>query len=184
MEDVYHLGEVDGNAPMARTQGGVDAACDGIFAVNSRARSASLLTLPDLPLKSSARGIADEEEKYQTALWSLKQHCDTRVIQLFDVPAKSDDMSSIRRFSQGRVVVDGDNYTTNEWLTKSELSVCGRPMTNNLSVQLPRQSDIILPEKLDCNEDLRLSERVRPSTEQVVAQKGTPPHYTPSNRFL
>ena len=59
----------------------------------------------------------------------------------------------------------------NQW-AGSELLVSGRPMdTERLVAKLPRQRDLLLPESLDANRDLRVAERNRPGPEQIAAQK-------------
>jgi len=78
---------------------------------------------------------------------------------------------SCRRFSNGRLVGNIDATDTNAWLTCSELAICGRPLTDNQAV-LPLSKDILLPESLSTEDDLRQSERVRPSVETSSAQKG------------
>ena len=76
----------------------------------------------------------------------------------------------IRRFSAGRVVGNIDAADTNLWLTSSELCLCGRPLNDN--PVLPLSKDLILPESLSAEDDLRQAERQRPSVEATSAQKG------------
>ena len=76
-----------------------------------------------------------------------------------------------RRWSTGRLVVSGDHADTNLWLNHSELSIAGRPLTES-KIFLPRQRDLLLPESVSADTDLRLSERLRPSHKEVSAQKG------------
>jgi hypothetical protein len=92
-------------------------------------------------------------------------------VQLFDPPPKSENMTTCRRFSNGRVVVAYDTNDANVWLSRSELAVCGRAISAKVNVHLPLQRELILPEALDCDEDLHFG-RPKPSKEQVAAQKG------------
>ena len=75
-----------------------------------------------------------------------------------------------RRFSMGRLVADGATIEENIWINASELSIAGRPLTNE-RVVLPRQRDLVLPESTDASADLRTAERQRPSPEQLRARK-------------
>lgn len=59
----------------------------------------------------------------------------------------------------------------NLWLTRSELALCGRPLSD-LEVQLPLSKDLLLPESLSPEDDLKQAERQRPSAEACCAQKG------------
>eukprot|EP00435_Cladocopium_sp_Y103_P012551 s4234_g3.t1 len=71
----------------------------------------------------------------------------------------------------GRLVADGASIDNNVFINAAELSIAGRPLTNE-RVVLPRQRDLVLPESTDASADLRTAERQRPSPEQVRAQKG------------
>ena len=81
------------------------------------------------------------------------------------------ELCALRRFSLGRVVGNIDSQESNIWLTSSELALCGRPLSEQ-SVQLPLSKDLILPESLSPEDDLKQAERQRPSTETAAAQKG------------
>eukprot|EP00438_Fugacium_kawagutii_P020691 Skav232340 [mRNA] locus=scaffold1704:535693:541139:- [translate_table: standard] len=59
----------------------------------------------------------------------------------------------------------------NLFLTASELGTCGRPL-NDEEIQLPLSKEMLLPESLDCEADLKQAERQRPSQEATQAQKG------------
>lgn len=76
-----------------------------------------------------------------------------------------------RRFSNGRLVANIDSNETNAWITCSELAICGRPLNEN-PIVLPLSRDLILPESLSPEDDLRQAERQRPSVETASAQKG------------
>ena len=58
-DDLHFIGLGDGNSPNARTQTGAKSMCQVLHIVNSMkpTHSACLLTVPDLPLDSSARGL-------------------------------------------------------------------------------------------------------------------------------
>ena len=91
-DDLHFLGLGDGNSPNARTQTGAKSMCQVLHIVNSMkpTHSACLLTVPDLPLDSSARGLDDEETKLRELLWDNNQHCDTRWIATFDPDPRSE----------------------------------------------------------------------------------------------
>ena len=61
--------------------------------------------------------------------------------------------------------------SSNLWMQESELALCGRPLAQE-RVYIPLSKDLLLPESLEPNEDLRTSERQRPSAETIAAQKG------------
>ena len=59
----------------------------------------------------------------------------------------------------------------NVFTLHSELGVAGRPLVDE-RVTLPLSKDLVLPESLCEDKDLRFAERQRPSAEAVAAQKG------------
>ncbi|CAK9098294.1 Uncharacterized protein SCF082_LOCUS46069 [Durusdinium trenchii] len=61
----------------------------------------------------------------------------------------------------------------NVFTTSSELGLCGRPLQFDDDILLPLSKDMILPESLDTESDLKQAERQRPSHEACQAQKGT-----------
>ena len=81
-------------------------------------------------------------------------------------------LRQVRRWTTGRLVCLNEHVDDNLWLNASELSVAGRPL-QQMTVTLPRQRDLVLPESTDASSDLRLAERPRPSPEQLRAQKGS-----------
>lgn len=135
------------------------------------------MILPDLPKDSSLRGLYDEEKAILESCFGLKQHCETRFVDLYSLPRRGEVRSSMRRFGQGRVVVNGSSFTENIWMS-SELAVCGRAIAPNESERgaptatLPKSNTLLLPEASSPNADLKLAERIRPSPEQSSAQKG------------
>ena len=76
-----------------------------------------------------------------------------------------------RRFSSGRLVVNKDFDEENPWINNSEFGCAGRPLTEN-KILLPLSRELLLPEALDPDNDLRFAERTRPSVEAASAQKG------------
>ena len=136
-------------------------------------KSMVIMILPDRAKASSARGLADEEDSIQKALWNLKQHCDNRFVMLFNPPATSEKKSGVRRFSMGRFVITNSSLEDNDWLQNSELCLAGRPL-EDAPAELPKQKELYLPESLCPDKDLRMAERNRPSPEQILAQKGVP----------
>lgn len=71
--------------------------------------------------------------------------------------------------------MQADALSENIFVNHSELAVAGRPLGEQ-QVVLPRQRDLLLPESLLPDKDIRLSERAKPSPEQVRAQKGREKH--------
>ena len=67
-----------------RASSSIDSLTERIAAVNNIApeRNAGLTIFPDLPKDSSLRGLYDEEKSLQEAFFVLRQHCDTRFIEL------------------------------------------------------------------------------------------------------
>ena len=176
LENVYIAGLADANVPKARGKDTSKQLCESIHAVNTSVvppmQACTFFEFPDHPCAGSARGIADEESKFQSHLWELTQHLDTRYIMTYDPPNTAAAFSNMRRWSMGRCVVDNETRDENKWLASSELAVLGRACTTTLKVVLPRQSEIVVPEKLSPNDDLFISERKRPSDTEIAAQKG------------
>lgn len=81
-------------------------------------------------------------------------------------------MSVARRWTSGRLVVNKDAEETNQFITASELALAGRPLTEKRIV-IPLSKDLLLPESLEPDEDLKQAERQRPSAEPIAAQKGS-----------
>ena len=68
-------------------------------------------------------------------------------------------------------MVGKDFEEDNVFAVHSELGVAGRPLADE-RVMLPLSKDLVLPESLSEDKDLRFAERQRPSAEAVAAQKG------------
>ena len=97
-------------------------------------------------------------------------HCfDTRYIVNIKPGPSAESMSTIRRWSTGRLTAHYDEGVNNEWLQKSVLAIVGKP---DGEVVLPAQNRLLVPEDVNTNKDIRFSERKRFHVEQVVAQKG------------
>ena len=180
LDTICCLGYVDYNVPFARQEKSSEALTNGISTVNDSGNpcnNASIMVLPDLPRDSSLRGLYDEEKGILEGCFGVKQHVETRWIDLYTREKRGECRSNMRRFGQGRVVVNGESLANNIWLA-SELAVCGRPVNANEGERgaptsvLPRAQALLLPEASSPNSDLRLAERVRPSPEQTSAQKG------------
>lgn len=62
----------------------MDALTERIAAINNLApeRNCGVAIFPDLPKDSSLRGLYDEEKALQESFFALRQHCDTRFIEL------------------------------------------------------------------------------------------------------
>ena len=174
------IGFVDMNAPTARQKAMTLKLMEGISIINDSgdaSKNCCCLMMPDHAKDSSLRGLYDEERCILEALFGLKQSVDCRFIDLFTRDGRAEGRSNMRRFSEGRVVVNGESVSTNVWMGSS-LAVYGRPTASNegqtgapTSV-LPKSSQLLLPEGSSPNSDLKISERQRPSPEQSSAQKG------------
>ena len=144
-------------------------------ALNSinKERNGTLLILPDLARPSCARGLADEEQQIQSNLWAQQQHIDTRWIHTFEVEDRSANLSQLRRWTSGRIAVHIDAKDTNKWISDGELAVAGRPLAcYGKQNVVPKTSQVVIPENLSADDDLRLAERKRPGKETMIAQKG------------
>lgn len=69
------------------------------------------------------------------------------------------------------MICNVDAQNDNQWVNASELGVAGRPLALE-SLVLPLSKDILVPESLSAEDDLKQAERQRPSTETCSAQKG------------
>jgi hypothetical protein len=176
--NVSLLGHVDFNQPNARCKERCEELCNGICSINGYNNpdpNATIVVMPDLPKASSLRGLYDEEKQIQENLFANKQYCDTRWVELYDRGPKSDGKTNARRFGTGRVVVGHDAIDTNSWISESELAVAGRPLNENIQStisRLPRGQELLVPEASSADADIRIADRLRPSPEQVSAQKG------------
>ena len=83
-DDITFVSLCDFNVPNCRASSSIDALTERIAAVNNTApeRNVGLAIFPDLPKDSSLRGLYDEEKALQEAFFALRQHCDTRFIEL------------------------------------------------------------------------------------------------------
>lgn len=165
---------VDFNCPYARTEGN----CGNLVRVASslcalqKHMNGALVLMPDLPRSSCARGLADEEAQIQRFFWEQQMHIDSRWVHVFDVEDRSASMTQLRRFTCGRISVHHDAVNDCSWVTESELAVCGRPLSSHGKHVMPKTSSVIVPEALGKHDDLKISDRKRPSKETLAAQKG------------
>ena len=173
MDDVHVLTFIDYNVPRARGKESCAELVKTAASLNAlnKARNACLVIFPDLAKDSCARGLFDEEEQIQKEFWSQKQFLDIRWIHTFDVEDRSAGMSQLRRWTSGRIAVHAEAKDS-DWTQASELAVVGRPLGLHGQNIMPKSSALILPENLDADADLRVSERLRPAKETLMAQKG------------
>ena len=84
-DDITLVSLVDFNSPGCRGTASVDALCERVATINNLApeRNCGLCIFPDLAKDSSLRGLFDEEKSIQESFFALKQHCDTRFVELF-----------------------------------------------------------------------------------------------------
>ena len=179
-DSIATVGFVDFNVPGARTSKAVQSLSTAMSIINDSgniSNNCCIMCLPDIARDSSLRGLFDEEKLIIESCLGMRQHVETRWIDLLTREKHVEGRSNIRRFSTGRIVVNGESKDSNIWLA-SELAVCGRPVSSNEAEKgaptsiLPKGSALLLPEGSSPNSDLKVSERVRPSPEQCSAQKG------------
>lgn len=179
MDDIAILGFCDFNVPFARSKESCQALCSGVAALNESnpTKCACLLIFPEIARESSLRGLWDEERQIMEELFSLKQACDHPFVDLYARESQRAELkSNSRKFGSGRVVVSSSGQDRNDWLG-SELAVYGRVVGENelesgapLAV-LPRTASILIPEPAS-PDAVRIADRLRPSAEQLSAQKG------------
>ncbi|CAK9095526.1 Uncharacterized protein SCF082_LOCUS44871, partial [Durusdinium trenchii] len=171
--DVHILTFVDLNVPLAKSKERMEELCTLVQFANDLqpTRNVGVIEVPEAPKKTSKRGLADEESDLQQTLWGLRQACDNRWFVPFEIQASADAQTARRRFSFGRLVVNKEAESDNPWINNSEFGSAGRPLGTD-PIILPLSKDLILPEALDPDSDLRFAERLRPSSEATSAQKG------------
>ena len=171
--DVCMVALVDLNVPMAKMKEntmGLISLSQFVNDLNPN-KHCALIELPEIPKKASKRGLADEEKEIQDHAWGLRQDVDTRWMIPWDVHPSAANHTNRRRFSSGRVMVSVDAADSNIFMTSSELCTAGRPLDED-KVFIPLQRDLLVPESLDPDKDLKLAERKKPSMEAITAQKG------------
>ena len=171
------VGYVDFNVPVARQSKAAQSLVSGMSIVNDMGNPASnccLMILLDLPKESSLRGLFDEEKAIIESCFGLKQHVETRWIDLYTRDKRSDARSNVRRFGQGRIVVHGDAAKNNIWL-QSELAVCGRPVGQAeyapTSV-LPKTASLLILEASSPDSGIRLAESVDHPLSKLQPRRG------------
>ncbi|CAK9064429.1 Uncharacterized protein SCF082_LOCUS33169 [Durusdinium trenchii] len=155
--------------------------CRGISLLNESnpKNSVVVLVLPDLAKDSSPRGLWDEERQIFEELYSLGQVCEHRWIECFARESrKAEVKSNSRRFGSGRLIVSANVQEENPWL-QSELCIFGRTVGPNETegagaplALLPKTASLLIPGPFLPKDSVRIAERLRPSNEQVCAQKG------------
>ncbi|CAL1152126.1 unnamed protein product [Cladocopium goreaui] len=178
-DEVALLGWCDFNAPWARTKENCLTLCKSIAAISesSPKLAATVVLLPDNPRDSNPRGLYDEERQLFDELYSLNQACEARFMECFGRESKrAEAKSNSRRWGAGRVITSSSMLSEKNWLD-SELCVSGRPVGPNEMQEgapialLPKTAALLIPEN-SSPDAVRISDRLRPSAEQVSAQKG------------
>ncbi|CAK9040042.1 unnamed protein product [Durusdinium trenchii] len=172
--DLCMVSFCDLNVPLANSKERMGELMQAIACINDiqPSKNIGIVECAEHPRKSSRRGHADEEKELQEELWALRQQCDTRWILPFEVPASAEAHSSRRRWSFGRLVTNKEAEETNQFMVASELALAGRPLTDK-KIVIPLSKDLLLPESLEADEDLKQADRQRPSAEAIAAQKGS-----------
>jgi hypothetical protein len=167
---VFHIVLADLNVPQTKQKSALDATLTACSLLNDMSvdRTVSAITLPDRAFGSSVKGLQEVEETVSAQLIALRQFAETRYIITLNIDKRAAVHSSVRRWSQGRLVVSALASTTNTFLG-SELATAGRPMADSF---LPAQRQLVTPESTSKDEDLRVAEAHRVSPETVLAQKG------------
>jgi len=170
---IYTVVYVDMNTRNSRSKDKLEGLMSCIQMVNdtNATQSIAFLVMPDRA-RDPKRGHTDDEATIEKELWALNQHCDTRFVLPFNMPDVAEAHTNMRRFAMGRCIINAEALGNNVWLTSSELCVAGRPLGEHQFASIPRQSELVLPESSNPNEDLRVSERKRPSPDQVSSQRG------------
>lgn len=88
----------DLNVPGAKTSERLAEIASCIQFANDLAplRHAAIVELPDVPRKSSKRGLWDEEKEINECLWGLRQACDCRWICPFELHPSAEAHSNRR----------------------------------------------------------------------------------------
>ena len=96
--DVFILGVVDLNVPGAKSSDKIMEISQCIQFINDLApdRHVCLLEMSEHAKRSSKRGISDEEREVEEALWSLRQHLDTRWMMPFSLHPSAEQQSNRR----------------------------------------------------------------------------------------
>ncbi|CAK9042526.1 Uncharacterized protein SCF082_LOCUS24459 [Durusdinium trenchii] len=186
------LSWADFNCPWARTKENSQSILRGMASLNEAnpAGTAGLLIQPDSARDSSLRGLYDEERQLFDSLFSMSQSCETRFVEVFSRESKkAESKSNARKFGSGRLVTSSSLMDSNGWLA-SELAVYGRFVGANESSDsvaplaiLPKTASLLIPEPASPDpmivstacfdwDTVRIADRLRPSHEQVAAQKG------------
>jgi hypothetical protein len=170
---------VDLNAPHARGKEALRDLSEAVAMINDMnpKLNCSIVRLADAAQTKSLRGLHDEEKEVTDHFFRLKQHCDTRWVELFSTPGKTNFMKKV---SFGRVCVNFENMTENMWLQHSELCIFGRPTADEELASdarvpvaaLPLQSELLQPVSASPDKDIMTGERFRPGEETLRAQKG------------
>lgn len=178
--DVALIGHVDFNAPYAKNKSSLEGLCAALAMINEDLPqlACSMIVFPDHAREKSPRGLWDEERLILAVLFGLAQDCQTRFIDLYTRDdARAESKTNSRKFGHGVIAFSRLASDDNPW-RQCELAVYGRAVgtmegeRGAPTAVLPRSSALLLPESGDPNVDIRLSERNRPSVEQVAAQKG------------
>ena len=105
---------MDLNVPGAKSTESLQELCSCLQFLNDLAptRTVGLVELPEIPKKSSKRGLCDEENELQTVLWSLRQSCDSRWMCPFNIHQSADAHSNRRQVSVSGVKLSKDQLET------------------------------------------------------------------------
>ena len=155
-EDVHVLLLVDYNLPYVLVEKSLELhakllhkllAASSLSAACKKTR-ACIIMLPAIAAASSALGLMDDIGAIEKSLMKQKLNCDGRLSMGFDVPEQSAAYSRIRKFVDGRCVVDHDSRNDNVWANCSELLVEGRSMDPHYP-KIPATRETLRPESLD-----------------------------------
>jgi len=170
--NIYYLILVDYNAPHAANRMAAVIQAVSSTAKQNPTKTLALSILPDVPRDSCARGLCDEERKFDDEMWAAGMFTDCRfIVPHQPADTRADSHNSSRRWLMGRAACDHDTRENNEWVDASEICVAGRPLKKHV-VSLPKLKDMVVPESLDADKDVRASDYSRPNVKQGSAQKG------------
>ena len=171
------MGLIDLNAPRARGKEAIETLSAGAATINglNPTLNCVVVRMADVAQESSLRGLHDEEISLVDSMAAVKQHCDSRFVELFTCKSKQ---SRLKKVGYGRIAVQFDEIAKNMWLSGSELIKEGRPLEDGSDDQvptalLPLQSELLTPVSASPDRDITTSDRKRPCVEAARAQKGT-----------
>lgn len=168
---IIRLVYLDLNAPFAMALNRLEDELGLLASVLSEfpGKFAGVVVLPDRAREGSVRGLQDEISQFEKVCDNLGLYCDQQFIVVLDVVnLLSGARSSLRRWSQGRIVVHKTAKDNHEFLANSMLATIGWPEEMHV---LPKITEVQLLESVDKDDDMRTGNRFA-SARQLLELKG------------